>query len=488
MFADTQEPLIFELSAPGRVGVRLPKTDVPEIDPSDYIPAEMLRDGNPLPEVGEVDVVRHFVRLSQKNYGIDSGFYPLGSCTMKYNPKINEHVAGLPGMERIHPLQPQETVQGALQLMHELQSALAEIGGMDAVTLQPAAGALGELTGLLIIRAYHERAGDVSRRKVIIPDSAHGTNPATAARSGFRIARVPSNERGTVDAREFRQLLGPDVAAVMLTNPNTLGLFETEIVDICAMAHEAGALVYCDGANMNAIMGIARPGDMGFDVMHFNLHKTFSTPHGGGGPGSGPVGVKKFLKPFLPVPTVEKADGSYVLDYGRPDTIGRVHSFYGNFNILVRALAYIRANGPNGLRSVSETAALNANYVRARILDMLNVPYGEVCMHEFVASVKGYRTAGVRATDVAKRLIDYGFHPPTVYFPLIVEEALMIEPVETESKQTLDAFVDALAQIDREVRDNPEKVKSAPQNAPVTRLDEAAAGRRLDVSWNPPGD
>ncbi|MDO8682254.1 MAG: aminomethyl-transferring glycine dehydrogenase subunit GcvPB [Armatimonadota bacterium] len=488
MFVNKPEPLIFELSAPDRKGVLLPISDVSEIDTNDLLPEDILRNDLPLPEVSEVDVVRHFVQLSQKNFSIDTGLYPLGSCTMKYNPKINERIARLPGFEAIHPLQPEDTCQGALELMYTLSVILAEIGGMDAVTLQPAAGALGELTGMLMIRAYHERVGDRSRQMVIIPDSAHGTNPATAARCGYQISRVPSNERGTVDTAKLKELIGPHVAAIMLTNPNTLGLFEDEILEISDMIHGCGALMYCDGANMNAILGKARPGDMGFDVMHFNLHKTFSTPHGGGGPGAGPVGVKEFLKPFLPAPVIEETDGYYKLNYDKPQSIGRVHSFYGNFNILVRALAYILSLGPDGLKAVSETAVLNANYVRNRLLNAYDVPYGSQCMHEFVASARRQKAHGVRALDIAKRIIDYGFHPPTIYFPLIVEEALMIEPVETESLETLNAFIDALLQIDKESIGDPDIVKNAPHEASVGRLDEALAARRLDVRWTPPGD
>lgn len=486
MFESKPEPLIFELSSKGRTGVLPPHNDVPEADPAQGIPSDMLRDDLPLPEVSEIDVVRHFVRLSQRSFGVDTGFYPLGSCTMKYNPKIDERIANLPGFRALHPLQPEETCQGALRLMHELSMALTEIGGMDAVTLQPAAGALGELTGMLMIRAYHERAGDHSRRTVIIPDSAHGTNPATAARCGFEIAKAPSNSRGTVDTAKLKELLGPHVAGIMLTNPNTLGLFEDEILGIADMAHSCGALMYCDGANMNAILGKCRPGDMGFDVMHFNLHKTFSTPHGGGGPGAGAVGVKEILKPFLPVPTIELADDVYRLDYDHPHSIGRVHSFYGNFGILVRALAYIRAYGPSGLPVVSETAITNANYLLSRIAAAYDIPFGNRCMHEFVASAKRQKDANrIRALDIAKRIIDFGFHPPTIYFPLIVDEALMIEPVETESLQSIDAFADAMLQIARECADEPDVVRSAPHNAPVTRLDEATAARKPDLRWNP---
>lgn len=488
MFDDKPEPLIFDLSVAERTGVSLPDSDVPEADAATVFPADSLRADLPLPEVAEVDVVRHFVRLSQRNFSVDTGSYPLGSCTMKYNPKINERVASLPGLLALHPYQPDSTCQGALALMYELAEALAEIGGMDAVTLQPSAGALGEFTGIMMIRALHERVGEGARDTVIVPDSAHGTNPATAKRCGYKVAHVPSNARGTVNTGKLKELLGPNVAAFMLTNPNTLGLFEEEILDIAGMVHSSGALMYCDGANMNAILGHARPGDMGFDVMHFNLHKTFSTPHGGGGPGAGPVGVKKLLEPYLPVPIVEKYDGGYRLNYDRPDSIGRVHSYYGNFGVLVRALAYIRSFGPHGLHAISENAVLNANYLREKLRAAYDVPYDTKCMHEFVASGRHHKSHGVRALDIAKRLMDFGIHPPTIYFPLIVAEALMIEPTETESLASLDAFVEAMVQIDRECREDPEHVKTAPHNTPVTRLDEAAAGRKLEVRWLPSGD
>jgi len=477
------EPLVFELSSPGRLGVKLPRSDVPKVEPQDVLPEDMVRRELPLPEVSELDLVRHFVHLSRRNFAIDVGFYPLGSCTMKYNPKVNEEIAALPGFSALHPEQPIETCQGALQVMYELQQALAEIGGMDEVTLEPAAGAQGELTGMLIVRAYHQSRGDTARKVVLVPDSAHGTNPATAARCGFEVRTLPSNDRGTVDVAVLKQMLGADVAGVMLTNPNTLGLFEADILEITSLVHEAGGLTYCDGANLNAILGVARPGDMGFDIMHFNLHKTFSTPHGGGGPGAGPVGVKAFLRRFLPVPVVTKHDEEFALDYNLDHSVGRVHSFYGNFAVALKAYAYIRALGPRGLECVSGGAVLNANYLLSRLKDTYPVPYGSRCMHEFVASAKKYRQRGVKAFDIAKRLLDFGFHAPTIYFPLIVEDALMIEPTETESLETLDAFVDAMIQIDREIANNPEVVTSAPHETPVSRVDEATAARRPDLKW-----
>jgi len=475
----------------------LPEVDVPEIPVELALPEGMVREDLLLPEVSEVDLVRHFTHLSHRQFCIDSQFYPLGSCTMKYNPKVDERIAGLQGFAWLHPLQPEETVQGALALMYELERYLAEIGGMDAVTLQPAAGAQGELTGMLMVRAYHRSRRDEARKVVIVPDSAHGTNPATATRSGFQIRKVPSNDQGTVDVEALKTLLGPDVAGMMLTNPNTLGLFEHDVVEICRLVHEAGGLMYCDGANMNAILGYSRPGDMGFDVMHFNLHKTFSTPHGGGGPGSGPVGVKDALKPFLPIPVVERRDQvmarsldipaqrhaqEYSLNYDTPASIGRVHSFYGNFLVMVRAYAYIRSLGAEGLREVSENAVLNANYLMARLRNAYPVPYDARCMHEFVSSAKEFRKRGVRALDIAKRLLDFGFHAPTVYFPLIVEEALMIEPTETESMETLDAFAEAMLEIERESKEATDRVREAPHCTPVRRVDEATAARRPNLT------
>jgi glycine dehydrogenase subunit 2 len=479
------EPLIFEKSVPGRKGYSLPEPDVPVRAVEEILPAKFLRKDPPrLPEVSELDVVRHFTNLSRDNYGIDQGFYPLGSCTMKYNPKVNEDVAAFRGFVHLHPEQPDEAVQGSLDLLHRLDSALAEITGMDHVTLQPAAGAQGELTGILMIRAYHRRNGN-PRRKVIIPDSAHGTNPATAHLAGYDVVVVHSNSRGLVDIGDLEKLVDADTAALMLTNPNTLGLFEREIVEISRIVHRAGALLYLDGANLNALLGISRPGDMGFDVVHANLHKTFTTPHGGGGPGAGALGVKAILEPFLPVPVVEKTDGGFRLNHRRPLSIGKVHGFHGNFGNLVRAYAYIRHIGAKGLREVSENAILNANYVRRRLEGIYPIPYNRVSMHEFVASAKKFRERGVGARDIAKRLMDYGIYPPTVYFPLTVEEALMIEPTETESRQTLDRFCDAMRRIAREIEENPEVVRTAPHTLSVKRLDETRAVKSLDLRWRP---
>lgn len=478
-----EKELIFELSKPGRVAYSLPELDVPE--EQDVIPAEFLRkEPAELPEVSELDLMRHYTELSRRNHGVDNGFYPLGSCTMKYNPKVNEDMARLPGFAKIHPYQAEETVQGALQLLYELQEDLAEITGMDKVTLQPAAGAHGEWTGLMMIRAYHESRGETQRNKVIVPDSAHGTNPASAAVAGFETITIPSNERGLVDVEELKKVLGPDTAALMLTNPNTLGLFEEEIHIIADLVHEAGGLLYYDGANANAILGIARPGDMGFDVVHLNLHKTFTTPHGGGGPGAGPVGVKKDLIPFLPKPIVEKReDGTYYLDFDRPQSIGRVKAFYGNFGILVRAYTYIRTMGPDGLRQVAENAVLNANYLMRKLEPYYDLPYKQACKHEFVLSGNRQKKQGVRTLDIAKRLLDFGFHPPTIYFPLIVEECLMIEPTETESKETLDRFAEVMIQIAKEAEETPEIVQEAPHNTVVKRLDEVTAARKPVLRW-----
>ncbi|HZG75505.1 MAG TPA: aminomethyl-transferring glycine dehydrogenase subunit GcvPB [Paenibacillus sp.] len=473
-------PLIFERSAPGRAAYSLPACDVPETPLEALIPSSYLRAEPPaLPEVYEVDVVRHYTALSRRNFGVDNGFYPLGSCTMKYNPKLNEDVARLPGFARLHPYQPESSIQGALELIYTLQRDLAAITGMDRVTLQPAAGAHGEFTGLMLIRAYHESRGE-ARTKVIVPDTSHGTNPASATAAGYETVTIPSNDRGLVDLEALRAAVGPDTAALMLTNPNTLGLFEEEIEEIASVVHGAGGLLYYDGANSNAILGIARPGDMGFDVVHLNLHKTMSTPHGGGGPGAGPVGVKKHLAPFLPTPTVERRDdGTYFLDGDRPASIGRVKPYYGNFGILVRAYSYIRSYGPDGLRRVSELAVLNANYLLRRLAPAFDVPFDRVCKHEFVLSGKSLKAAtGVRTLDVAKRLLDFGYHPPTIYFPINVEECLMIEPTETESKETLDAFADTLLRIVEEARSDPELVKNAPYTTDVRRLDEATAARR----------
>ncbi|MCG0313643.1 MAG: aminomethyl-transferring glycine dehydrogenase subunit GcvPB [Calditerricola sp.] len=476
-------PLIFERSKPGRIAYSLPAPDVPEVNVADVIPPHLLRrTPAELPEVSELDLIRHYTELSRRNHGIDIGFYPLGSCTMKYNPKVNEDVARLPGFTEVHPLQPEETVQGALALMWHLQEYLAEITGMDAVTLQPAAGAHGEWTGLMMIRAYYEARGE-KRTKVLVPDSAHGTNPASATVAGLETVTVPSNERGLVDLEALKRLADENTAALMLTNPNTLGLFEEQIVEIAKIVHDVGGLLYYDGANANAIMGIARPGDMGFDVVHLNLHKTFTTPHGGGGPGAGLVGVKKALIPFLPVPVVVKEGDRYRLDYDRPQSIGRVKGFYGNFGMLVRAYAYIRTMGPDGLRQVAENAVLNANYLMRRLAPYFDLPYDRHCKHEFVLSGRRQKKLGVRTLDMAKRLLDFGFHPPTIYFPLIVDECLMIEPTETESKETLDAFADAMIQIAKEAEENPDIVLSAPHTTVVKRLDEVRAARKPILRW-----
>ncbi|RAR45852.1 aminomethyl-transferring glycine dehydrogenase subunit GcvPB [Paenibacillus sp. MDMC362] len=474
-----EKALIFELSKPGRVAYSLPECDVPEIDAASLIPEGLLR-GKPaeLPEVYEVDVIRHYTELSRRNFGIDNGFYPLGSCTMKYNPKINEDVARFAGFAKIHPYQPEESIQGALELLYTLQNDLAALTGMDQVTLQPAAGAHGEWTGLMLIRAYHESRGE-KRTKVIVPDSSHGTNPASATVAGYDTITIKSNERGMVDLDALRAVVGNDTAALMLTNPSTLGLFEEQIVEIAEIVHEAGGLLYYDGANSNAIMGITRPGDMGFDVVHLNLHKTMSTPHGGGGPGAGPVGVKSLLIPFLPKPIVSKReDGTYYWDYDRPQSIGRVKAFYGNFGILVRAYTYIRTYGPEGLRRVSELAVLNANYMMHRLAPYYEVAYPGLCKHEFVLSGKKLKEFGVRTLDVAKRLLDFGYHPPTIYFPLNVEECIMIEPTETESKETLDGFIDTMIQIAKEAETTPEVVIGAPYTTVVKRLDETTAARK----------
>ncbi|MEK4147355.1 aminomethyl-transferring glycine dehydrogenase subunit GcvPB [Robertmurraya sp. FSL W8-0741] len=473
------QALIFELSKRGRVGYSLPEMDVPEVDVNELLPEGYLRaEEAELPEVSELDIMRHYTALSKRNHGVDSGFYPLGSCTMKYNPKINENVARFNGFAHIHPLQDESSVQGALELMYDLQEHLIEITGMDEVTLQPAAGAHGEWTGLMMIRAYHEANGDTKRTKVIVPDSAHGTNPASATVAGFETVTVKSNKHGLVDLEDLRNVVGEDTAALMLTNPNTLGLFEENIVEMAEIVHGAGGKLYYDGANLNAVLSKARPGDMGFDVVHLNLHKTFTGPHGGGGPGSGPVGVKEDLIPFLPKPVVTKQGDEYVLDYNRPHSIGRVKPYYGNFGINVRAYTYIRSMGPDGLKAVTEYAVLNANYMMRRLAPFYDLPFDRHCKHEFVLSGKRQKKLGVRTLDIAKRLLDFGYHPPTIYFPLNVEECIMIEPTETESKETLDAFCDAMIQIAKEAEENPEIVQEAPHSTVVGRLDETTAARK----------
>ena len=470
------EKLMFEHSDPGRKGYSLPPLDVPAVT----LPAPLVRNEVPgFPELSEVDVVRHFTRLSTWNYGVDSVFSPLGSCTMKYNPKINETVARLPGLAGVHPATPEHLSQGALKLMYELQTALAEISGFSAITLQPAAGAHGELAGMLMIRAWHEALGN-PRAKVLIPDTAHGTNPASAALCGYEVVPIASD--GVLSAQTVAEHMDGEVAALMVTNPNTLGLFESEIREICDIVHAKGGLVYCDGANLNALMGIARPGDMGIDVMHFNLHKTFATPHGGGGPGSGPVGVTKALTPFLPVPVLTSGESGYRLDYDRPQSIGRLRSFFGNFGIMVRAYAYIRTMGAAGLKHASEMAVLNANYVRARLEGTFHLPYPNRSLHEVVFSDRDL-AGDCHTLDLAKRLIDYGYHPPTIYFPLVVKGAIMIEPTETESQETLDEFCEAMLAIAVEARDTPGLLHAAPVRTRIRRLDETAAARKPRLKW-----
>src|SRR5690554_679218 len=478
------EKLIFELSKPGRKAYMLPANDVEDVAVDSLIPGEFLSESElDLPELYEVDIIRHYTNLSNKNYGLDTGFYPLGSCTMKYNPKINEDTTRYDGFASLHPLQPDDCTQGSLQLLHELELSLSEIAGMDRTTLQPAAGAHGELTGVMIIKAYHEKRGEAHRNKIIVPDSAHGTNPATAGMAGYKIVEIKSTRDGLVDLDALRAAVGDDTAGLMLTNPNTLGIFDKGIKEIADIVHEAGGLLYYDGANTNAILGYARPGDMGFDVVHFNLHKTFSTPHGGGGPGAGPVGVKKELVPFLPVPMVEKKDDKYFLDYDYPDSIGKVKDFYGHFGILVRAYTYILTMGSDGLKKASEMAVLNANYLCSQLKDYYHLPIDTIYKHEFVLGGLKDTLSEVSTLDIAKRLLDLGYHPPTVYFPLIINQAIMIEPTETESKETLDEFIQAMIQISKEAASDPEMVKSAPHNTIVRRPNEVKAARDIIVKY-----
>ena len=468
------EGLIFEKSSPGKAAWKLPPLDVPDVDPSKLLGSAERKDLGQMPEVSEIEIIRHFTRLSTWNYAIDLGMYPLGSCTMKYNPRVNEVVARLEGLANGHPYQPERVSQGALRIMQVLSECLIEITGMDAITLQPAAGAHGELTGLLMVRAYQQSKGN-PRKKILIPDSAHGTNPATAAMVGYDVEKMQSNARGMVD-----------VAALMLTNPNTLGVFEQEIHKIAEVMHAKGGLLYMDGANMNALVGKVRPGDFGVDVMHLNLHKTFSTPHGGGGPGSGPVAVKKMLEPFLPKPVViTKPDGTLAFEYNRPQSVGRVRAFYGNFGMFVRALAYTLANGPDGLRQTTEDAVLNANYIRKGLEGIYDLPYSTPTMHEVVFSDKLQAKKGVKTVHIAKRLIDYGFHPYTTAFPLIVPGALMIEPTESESKEEMDLFIEAMRSIAAEVEEDPQLVLDAPHSTRVSRLDEVAAARKPVLRWKP---
>ena len=479
------EPLLFELSSPGKKAYQLPELDVPPVDASKALGAEHVRrEIGGFPEVSEVEAIRHFTRLSTWNYAIDLGLYPLGSCTMKYNPRLNEAVARIEGLAWAHPYQPEALSQGAMAIMGALERALLEITGMDAVTLQPAAGAHGELTGILLVRAYLESLGN-PRKKILIPDSAHGTNPATAAIAGYAVENIKSNDRGMIDLELLARVVDEDVAALMITNPNTLGVFEEQIARIAEIVHSKGAQVYMDGANMNALVGITRPGDFGMDVMHLNLHKTFSTPHGGGGPGGGPVAVKKHLEPFLPLPRLKACSSGLTFDYGRPRAIGRVKAFYGNFGVIVRALAYIMAHGGEGLRNATMDAVLNANYIRKKLEGYYELPHSAPSMHECVFSDARQAQQGVKTMDIAKRLIDYGFHPYTVSFPLIVHGALMIEPTETESKRELDLFVEALIAIAKEVEEDPEIVLKAPHGTRTGRVDEVTAARKPVLRWKP---
>lgn len=476
--------LIFEVSKEGRKGYSLPACDVPEVDVEEVIPKNFTRQNQlNFPEVSEVDVIRHFTLLSNKNFGVDTGFYPLGSCTMKYNPKINEDMAANPHFTEVHPYQPEDTVQGCLELIYELGGMLAEIAGMKQVSLHPAAGAHGELSGLMVIKTYHESRGDFKRKKIIVPDSAHGTNPASASVAGFEIVEIKSDINGAVDLESLKAVLGDDIAGLMLTNPSTLGMFESNITEIARLVHEAGGLLYYDGANMNAIMGVTRPGDMGFDVVHLNLHKTFATPHGGGGPGSGPIGVKEKLVPFLPVPVIEKVNGKYTLNYDKPQSIGKVKNFYGNFGVMVRAYTYIKTMGAEGLKKASEMAVLNANYLKDRLKETYYLPIDKVCKHEFVLGGLDKEKYEVTTLDVAKRLLDYGYHPPTIYFPLIVDNAIMIEPTETESLETLDGFVETMKKIAKEAKEDPELLKTAPHSTIVRRIDEVRAARTPILKW-----
>jgi glycine dehydrogenase subunit 2 len=486
------ESLIFEKGAPGRRAATLPELDVPQRPLDTLVPAEFLRaEPAALPEVSEIEVVRHYTHLSQRNFGVDTGFYPLGSCTMKYNPKLNEDMAALPGFARLHPLEHESLTQGAIQLVYELERYLAEISGMRRMTLQPSAGAHGEITGLMLIKAYHEHRGEGHRNIVLIPDGAHGTNPASATLAGYTAVELKSDPRGGVDVGHLEQVLAQHegtIAALMMTNPNTLGVFDENIVAIARRVHDAGGQLYYDGANANAIMGITRPGDMGFDVVHFNLHKTTSTPHGGGGPGAGPVGVAEHLVPFLPGPLPALGPNGCFWEDAGPLSIGRVRANFGNFLVLVRAYTYIRFHGPDGLRHVSESAVLNANYVMRALQDFYDLPYDRHCMHEFVFSANRQKKNGAHALDIAKRLLDFGIHPPTIYFPLIVPEALMIEPTETETRETLDNFIDVMRRIAREAAEQPQLLLEAPHETIVGRLDQTLAARKPDLRWQPKPD
>ncbi|NLM16596.1 MAG: aminomethyl-transferring glycine dehydrogenase subunit GcvPB [Candidatus Riflebacteria bacterium] len=477
------EPLIFELSNDERISYQIPALDVPAIAPEEVIDSAYLRKELNMPVLSERDTVMHFTRLSRLNYSVDSGFYPLGSCTMKYNPKINEDIARLPGFARVHPKQPAATIQGIMEVHKLLSDSLAELTAMDAMTLQPAAGAQGELTGLLVMAAYHKKKGNTHKNKIIIPDSGHGTNPASVSMAGFEVLNVESDEDGCVDMEKLKKVIGPEVAGIMLTNPNTLGLFEKHAKELSETLHSVDALLYYDGANFNAIMGWARPGDMGFDIVHLNVHKTLSTPHGGGGPGAGPVGVKAHLAEFLPVPRIKEENGKLAFSSSDKLSLGSVVASNGNFLVLLKALAYIVQNGGDGLKHSSACAVLNANYMMEKLKAYYHLPYDRLCKHEFVITSENLADYGVKTLDVAKRLLDYGFHAPTVYFPLIVPEAMMIEPTETETRGTLDSFIEAMIKIAEEAKTNPDLLKEAPHNTPVRRLDETTAARKPDINW-----
>ncbi len=482
------EPLIFEQGGKGRQGYSLPRWDVEEVEAENVIPSQFLRkELQGFPQLSEVDVVRHFTRLSQWNYGVDSGFYPLGSCTMKYNPKVNEEIARLKGFALLHPYTPEDLCQEVLRLMYEFEGFLAEVTGMDRVTLQPAAGAHGELTGIKMVKACLEARGE-RRRKVLVPDTAHGTNCSTSTIASFQMVEIKSNERGVISPPKVAELMDEEVAAIMVTNPNTLGLFEEHLKEVAEIVHGKGGFVYCDGANLNALMGIVKLGEIGVDVVHINLHKTFSTPHGGGGPGAGPVAVKKELAPYLPVPVIEKEGETFKFNHDRPESIGKVKAFYGNFGVILKAYAYALSMGPEGLRRASEMAVLNANYLMKRLKDHYDLPFDRSCMHECVFTDRFQEKYHVSTLDIAKRLIDYGFHPPTIYFPLVVKGALMIEPTETESRENLDQFVEAMVAIAKEAEENPDLLRQAPRRVKVRRLDEVLAARNPKLKWTQSND
>jgi glycine dehydrogenase subunit 2 len=482
------EPLIFEQGGEGRQGYSLPRWDVEEVEAENVIPSQFLRkELQGFPQLSEVDVVRHFTRLSQWNYGVDSGFYPLGSCTMKYNPRVNEEIARLKGFALLHPYTPEDLCQEVLRLMYEFEGFLAEVTGMDRVTLQPAAGAHGELTGIKMVKACLEARGE-RRRKVLVPDTAHGTNCSTSTVASFQMVEIKSNERGVISPKKVAELMDEEVAAIMVTNPNTLGLFEEHLKEVAEIVHGKGGFVYCDGANLNALMGIVKLGEIGVDVVHINLHKTFSTPHGGGGPGAGPVAVKKVLAPYLPVPVIEKEGETFKFNHDRPESIGKVKAFYGNFGVILKAYAYALSMGPEGLRRASEMAVLNANYLMKRLKDHYDLPFDRSCMHECVFTDRFQEKYHVSTLDIAKRLIDYGFHPPTIYFPLVVKGALMIEPTETESRENLDQFVETMVAIAKEAEENPDLLRQAPRRVKVRRLDEVLAARNPKLKWTQSND